>query len=237
MTRLKWLTVFTLLVLGASELSAEDQQTGRHFNVNPNNMMGGMMNPMRNMFGGYDRDRGGYNNYNNTPYYGPQAYPGYPQGQPYPGGYAQPPASYNTPAAQYPANPGYQQPVQQPSPTPSYREQASPRYQPAPATGSTKQYGSAPQEQFRFRPIEQQAAAQNSAQTLNTPYQQAPTSAAQTPSAYYNSPTSPQGIQQPPAYQSSSEGASASYTPYNEATEQLEPTMKFRPLDQPGYSQ
>ncbi|MES9861624.1 MAG: hypothetical protein ABW157_21815 [Candidatus Thiodiazotropha sp. LLP2] len=235
MARLKWLTVYTLLVLGSSELSGDDQQNSRQFNVNPNNMMGGMMNPMRNMFGGSGRNQGGYNDYYNTPYYAPQAYPGYPQGYPYPSGnYGQPPMGYGAPTAQYPVNPGYQQPTQQASPTPSYTEQPAQNYQSAPTSRSTTQYRSAPQEQFQFRPMDQQPAEQNSTGSLNMPYQQSPTPTPQASSGYSSNPPSPQGYQQPPVYRNNSQDPSANYTPYNDA---VEPTMKFRPLDQPGYSQ
>ncbi|MEJ2619481.1 MAG: hypothetical protein P8163_04320 [Candidatus Thiodiazotropha sp.] len=218
MRRLKWLSLCPLLILGSMDLYAEGDT--RQFNVNPGNMMDGMMNPMRNMFGGYDRNQGRYNDGYDNPYYGRQSYPHYPQGyNAYPGStYPQAPAGYGAPTTQYPANSGYQQPLQPAVPqSPSYLQQAAPEYQQPQTMPQPTPYSNAPREQFHFRPLDQQPTTQE--------YQQPPVTSAypqtQGGAGYYNSPTpstGPQGYQQPPQVT-------------------VDPSMKFRPLDQPGYSQ
>ena len=221
MRRLKWLSLCTLIILGSTDLFAEGDT--RQFNVNPGNMMGGMMNPMRNMFGGYDRNQGRYYDNYDSPYYAPQAYPYYPQGYgAYPGtGYPQAPTGYGVPSAQYPANPGYQQPMEPAVQTPAYPEQAAPVYQqPQPVMQPATPYANAPQEQFHFRPMDQPSTMQNSAQPASPTYAQPQIAEPQGGSAYYASPapSAAQGYQQQPQVP-------------------VDPTMKFRPLDQPGYSQ
>ncbi|MEW8625270.1 MAG: hypothetical protein AB2551_05925 [Candidatus Thiodiazotropha sp.] len=224
MRRLKWLSLCTLIILGSTDLSAEGDT--RQFNVNPGNMMGGMMNPMRNMFGGYDRNQGRYYDNYDSPYYAPQAYPYYPQGYgAYPGtGYPQAPAGYGAPSAQYPANP-YQQPMEPAAQTPAYPEQAAPVYQqPQPVMQPATPYANAPQEQFHFRPMDQQSTVQDSTPPATSLYPQPQTTEPRGGQGYYSSPAPsaasayPQGYQQQPQVP-------------------VDPSMKFRPLDQPGYSQ
>jgi hypothetical protein len=106
----------------------------------------------------------------------------------------------------------------QPTPqSPTYSQQAAPQYQPPQLVTQPAPYANAPQEQFRFRPLDQQPTTQE--------YQQPPVTSSypqtQAGAGYYNSPTpsaNPQGYQQQPQVT-------------------VDPSMKFRPLDQPGYSQ
>jgi hypothetical protein len=221
MRRLKWLLVCTLLLFSCSPLFGEEQ-SGRHFNFNPGNMMDGMVNPMRNMFSGYGRDQGPYSDY--YPYGAPQGYPYYPQNYRYPSGYyPQPPVGYGTPATQYPTYPVYQQPVQPAPQAPNYTEQqAKPNYQPTPAAKPTSPYPSPPREQFIFRPMEQQPSLPDSGQQTGTPYQQTPNLPTRPDYRYNPTPVEDSGYQQ--AYPQSTQVP-------------VDQRMKFRPLDQPGYSQ
>lgn len=238
MSRIKWLTVCALLILRSTQLFGEGQQDTRHFNFNPNNLMGGMVNPMQNIFNGSNRNQGGYNNYYNDPYYPAQPYPYYPQS------YGQPPTSYGAPSTPYSVNPGYQQ--QPAAQNPGHSEQAAPVYQQAPAPRATTTYNSSPQGQYKFRPMDRPPASDNSAQNLSMPHLQPPSYEPQATTGYYPAPNPsaasnyPQGYQQspqPPAYPSNTQGGISNNAPYSGAYIQADPSMKFRPLDQPGYSQ
>jgi hypothetical protein len=251
MMRITGLAFCVITILCSSELFGEDHQDGRHFNFNPGNMMGGMMNPMRNMWGGSNRDWGPYNDYYNYPNYAPQGYPYYPQEYAYPRGtYGQPPAGYGygtAPSANpYPAAPGYYGSSPQATlPNPGYAEpSATQHYTPSvEPSAPSPSYSSSPQEQFHFRPMDQQPTMSDPRQYSNTPYQQAPSAQPQTSSEHSNvpAPTGPINDQQEyrqslqdPTYQTSPTDSTAGYTPYSD-TDPSAPTMKFRPLDKPGY--
>ena len=255
MTRLAWLTICTLPILSCTQLIADENQDGRHFNINPGNMMNGMMNPMRNMFGGSNRDRGLYNDYyyNDYQYYGPQAYPIHPPEYGYPGSaYGQPPAGYGAVprGTYYPSNPGYQPQPQATPPSQTYSEPTNPnRYRPpVEAPTAAPAYPSSPQEQFQFRPLDNQASVPEQGQYAPTPYREPTSSLPAGPQALPGNrqpepmaPLSypPQYNQQPatPSYPAGAPNASAGYMPQNETAAPAEPAMKFRPLDKPGYSQ
>jgi hypothetical protein len=242
MKHFTWLSICPLLLCSLPLLGEE--QGGRHFNFNPGNMANGMMNPVRNMFGGYDRNQGYYYDY---PYYGPQSYPYYPQEQRYPRDYyAYPPA----PAAQYPNNATYQSATQSvPHQIPSHYEPATPDFQQGPvATPSAPYPSSSPREQFRYRPTDQMGSAQYPEYAPNMTYQHPsaydqgaapnydttpqPSNSSGYPSHNYRplqqSPSSQTGsYQNPPIYNSG----------YGDTGVSVQPAMKFRPLDQPGQAQ
>jgi hypothetical protein len=237
-------------MLCSTELLGKDHQDGRHFNFNPGNMLGGMMNPMRNMWSGSNRDWGQYNDYDNYPYYAPQGYPYYPPEYAYPRGvYGQPPAGYGYGTAPlpspYPTDPGYQSPPQATLPNPGYTEPSATQHYPSSVEPSEPlpSYSSSPQEQFHFRPMDQQPTMQDPSQYSNTPYQQAPSTQPHLSFGHANvpAPTGSMNDQQEyrqspqdPAYQTSPTDSTAGYEPYSD-TVPVAPTMKFRPLDQSGY--
>ncbi|MEJ2611362.1 MAG: hypothetical protein P8179_15085 [Candidatus Thiodiazotropha sp.] len=218
MARLAWLTVCTISIFSSTPLIA-DNQLDRHFNINPGNMI----NPMQNMFGGSNRDRADYNNYyyyNDAPYYHPQEYPAYPPTYGYPSTtYDQPTAGYDpfrSPAYYPPAPENQQQTV-----TPNPRHTESTTHQNRSATPSKRSrmaptYPSIHQEQFRFRPLENQPQIQ----TDNYPYTPEPTGNTQQTAN--------------PSYIGTPSNGAAMYAPQLPATQP--PAMNFRPLDKPGYS-
>jgi hypothetical protein len=206
MTRIIWLAICVLSFLALPiMLSADEYQDGRHFSVNPGDMMGGMMNPMRDMFGGYDRDRGYYNAYPPT-YYPPRAYPQYPSKYAYPGmAHGQPYSGYAPASPYYQAPPGYQPNIDAPN-YPSEPSVHQTPYPPSEQAATEPPYRSSPSAErpFHFRPME--------------PLQ------AETPPAYPEAKTE---VQSKKTYPSQSAKTS----------NPVESRLKFRPLDQPGYSQ
>ncbi|MET0089397.1 MAG: hypothetical protein ABW068_05130 [Candidatus Thiodiazotropha sp.] len=252
MTRWTWLALSVLSVLNIPASLADDGQDSRQFNFNPGNMMGGMMNPMRGMFNGTDRDRGYYDNYYANPsYYGP---PGYPGEYGYPGGaYAQPYPGY---ANGYPGYYAAPQPV--PQELPSVRQQ--PDREPAPTYYEPQEapptYWQQPsKDAYSFRPMDSQPDAGGGYPETSAPYPQPGTYTA--PQSGYTSGYEPMpqdpyqaGYESAPAYPAPSGPVGGYNDPYNTAPvspyqgqsyngygESTEPGLKFRPLDQPGYSQ
>ena len=198
-----------------------DRET-REFNFNPGNMMNRMPNPMQNFFGSSNR-----------------RYDGYPEGR-----YAPPPAyppAYGYPTHQPPAGYGYGYPYPQtapvqaaptpaaPTPTPTQKPQAV-RSEPKPSAPEYRLPGN--MQGYRFRPMDNQADTKK--EDIKT--------AAPVPQQEALAPIEPSSIgrMQEPL---------APFT-YPEATETKPPpakllpetvthegrTMKFRPLDQPGYT-
>jgi hypothetical protein len=245
----------------AAPVTAQEPYSGygsdgnnRQFNFNPGNMMNGMGNPMRNMFGSSGR---GYDDYGYPGAgYPPPAYPptyGYPAYQaPYPG-YAQP--------NQVAPDPAQATHYSYPSALPVPAEPAAPPasqasvYNRPPAAAQQYRPGfnqPDPASQYRFRPLEADAAvkeslpAQPAAEaTMAPPSQQlAPTPAV--PSPAQASPLAP--LSYPPAqyagqplapisYPESTPQAPASPPPVTQAPAvQSDPDLRFRPLDKPGYS-
>ena len=221
MRRLKWFSLCTLIILGSTDLHAEGDT--RQFNVNPGNMMGGMMNPMRNMFGGYDRNQGGYYDNYDAPYYAPQ------------------PIHTTTPRdmAPIPAQATLRLRLVMQHLQPSIRQSRLPAAQSTgstdsrlPAAGrsslSTATTDDAAGDPLRqcspgavqFRPMDQPSTMQDSAQPATPTYAQPQIAEPQGGTAYYGNPapSAAQGYQQQPQVP-------------------VEPSMKFRPLDQPGYAQ
>lgn len=251
-----------LIILMASSLClavpalAQDSYSGydsdgntRQFNFNPGNMMNGVGNPMRNMFGSSRR------NYDDYGYpgagYPPPAYPpayGYPAYQaPYPG-YAQPnqiaPAQatpYNYPSAvPLPA-----EPAAQPAPqAPAYDRQPAAAQQYRPGFSQPD-----PASQYRFRPLDATAEENRPLQSspvapMTPPQPMAPATAA--PNRAQAEPLAP--LSYPPAqpadqplapitYPEAPPPAPASPPPMTQAPAvQSDPNLRFRPLDKPGYS-
>jgi hypothetical protein len=197
-----WL-LFSGACLISTHLQADDSAyTNRQFNINPGNVMDGMFNPMRNLFGGSNRYPDDYYQYRSIP--PPPYHPGY--------GYSG--AGYGYP----PANPGYR-PLPQGSIYPSYSQtpqapaprisEESPQIPPTSGNNTTVPAEPTHYENFRFRPLD------NSEISVDTASQTAPETTVEqgflTPQQGYEpSLTMPQGA---------------------EANQ-----MKFRPLDQPGYT-
>ncbi len=220
----------------------ESDNTSRQFNFNPGNMMNGMSNPMRNMFGSSGRR---YDDYPNDRYTPPAYAPGY--GYPAYPGYQPPAANYGYTPQQpaYPLPYGYaplygSPPQAEPAPAPE------PAYQPtpAPAMEYSPRRGGPNQESYRFRPLE--AGEYPPPGTAMMPDQgigsDRPAPAYETaeppPSSY------PQYTPQGPAYpqyapQAYPEPADMPTTPASPPQQSWTPqdeNVKFRPLDKPGYS-
>lgn len=217
-----------LLISGAlltlTHLQADDgDYSNRQFSVNPGNMADGMFNPMRNFFGGSNRYYGDYYNYRYAPpaayqrgygypgtaYYGyPPVYPGY-QPLPQTGGYPS-----NAPAQQSPAAALSAQPPQAP---------ASSSFTP-PASSQTTY-----SEQFHFRPLDSSEQPTQGAEPPPPSTQQSFTPLNYPATQQFSDHTA--GTQdmhtRDQNYRSNMEKA-----PGSEAGQ-----MKFRPLDQPGYSE
>lgn len=195
----------------------------RQFNINPGNMMDGMVNPMRNFFGGSDRYSNDYYNYRYAPppayappgygypgtaYPYPPGYPGYPGYQPpsHVGGYASPPSAQQPPAASVNTQP--------PPPVSTFRP--APSEQPAYT------------EQYRFRPLD--STDQPTGGPIAGPtYQESipPTGYSATRQAV------PPGAV-PPGSHTMEPGYGPNFVPGSGTQEQR---MIFRPLDKPGYSE
>ncbi|WP_316366244.1 hypothetical protein [Candidatus Thiodiazotropha sp. CDECU1] len=226
-----WLILSSILLI-STHLQADDSGYGnRQFTFNPGNGMGDMFNPMRNFFGGSNRYS---DDYYNHPYAPPTAYPP---------GYGYPGAAYGYPPVNpaYPPQPqvgGYPSfpPVQQPqAPTTDKKGSQTPPPAYSHPTSNQPVYG----EQYRFRPLESSEPA-----AIERPRDSA------TERAEYASPPVQQQAPAPISYPSSQPQAEQASIPRSShAMEQsyspaIEPTagtqqgqMKFRPLDQPGYSE
>ncbi|MCU7881703.1 MAG: hypothetical protein KZQ66_16100 [Candidatus Thiodiazotropha sp. (ex Lucinoma aequizonata)] len=249
----------TLLIsthLQAGEPQYKFSNTGRQYNVNPSNMMNGTPNPMRNMFGGSNRYRDGYDNYR----YVPPPPPGYPPvygcpGNPYP----QPPVPYSYPA-QIPNNgysilpQGSHQPqmpaaaLVQPQPTTTGYINNRPNRPQSPVATTT--YQPAYQESYRFRPLETMqptkedspvivTLVKEAVQPLITEDPQQPALVTQLPLASLSYPSyKAQETEQPPL-RPQKQPAQTTHAPQTEALsiDQDDQMMRFRPLDKPGYSQ
>jgi hypothetical protein len=269
MTRLAWLVVSVLSLLNLPTSLADDHQDSRQFNFNPGNVADGMMNPMRGMFGGFDRNRGYYDDYYENPYYygNPSYYgsPGYPGEYGYPGyGYAQPNPGYGT----YPAYPDYYAapvaPQSQPMPQEQPTARQAPNREPAPTyyepQGAPPSYWQQPStDAYTFRPMEAQPDLSGGYTQSPAPYAQPgtypsgpetyPSPQSGYPNGYEAMPQDGYGsYEQSPAYPTGPVGAYSD--PYgaspartypgqeiNGYNGSLESGLKFRPLDQPGYSQ
>ncbi|MCU7893176.1 MAG: hypothetical protein KZQ78_16950 [Candidatus Thiodiazotropha sp. (ex Ustalcina ferruginea)] len=228
----------TLLItahLQAGEPQYESSNSGRRFNVNPGNMMNGMPNPMRNMFGGSNRYRGNYDNYR----YAPPPPPGYPPVYGYPGNpYPQPPINYSYPgqmpnsghSALPQGGPQPQTPAAapvQPQPTTTgYVNNRPNRPQPHVATTT---YQPAYQESYRFRPLDTMQPTEENPPVTVTPVKEVITEDPQQPA---------QETEQPPL-SPQKQPTQTTYAPQTEALpiDQDDQMMRFRPLDKPGYSQ
>lgn len=194
-----------------------DRET-REFNFNPGNAMNRMPNPMQSFFGSSNRR---YNGYPEGRYAPPPAYPpayGYPTHQPPAGyGYGYPyPQTAPAPAAPTPA------PVPKPQTVRSEPKPAAPEYR---LPGNMQGY--------RFRPLDDQAEPAKADIGEPAP---APQPEAIAPIEYPPINSAPEPIA-PITYPETTET--------NKPTAKLAPetvihegrTMKFRPLDQPGYTQ
>jgi hypothetical protein len=218
-----WLLISGVLLISAHLLADDRDYSNRQFNVNPGNMVDGMFNPMRGFFGGSNRYSDDYYNRRYAP---PPAYqPGYGYGYGYPG------APYGYP----PVNPGYQ-PLPQ---TGGYPTNIPPQHPPAATAGAqphqtpaSSSYTPAPSaqpgysEHFRFRPLD--TAEQPVGGTETSP------PSARQPAA----PPSYPATQQPSGRDIGTQTLKQGYgtdgqIPSGSQTGQL----KFRPLDQPGYSE
>ncbi|MCU7945335.1 MAG: hypothetical protein KZQ72_01600 [Candidatus Thiodiazotropha sp. (ex Cardiolucina cf. quadrata)] len=249
----------TLLItadLQAGEPQYESSNSGRQFNVNPNNMMNGMPNPMRNMFGGSNRYRDGYDNYR----YAPPPPPGYPPVYGYPGNpYPQPPVPYSYPgqipnsghSALPQGSPQPQMPAAapvQPQPTTTgYVNNRPNRPQPPVATTT---YQPTYQESYRFRPLDTMQPTDENSPVTMTPVKEAVqpviTEDPQQPAPVTQRPLAPlsypsykaQETEQPPL-SPQKQPTQTTYAPQTEALpiDQDDQMMRFRPLDKPGYSQ
>ena len=221
---------------------SDSDGNSRHFNFNPGNMMNGMTNPMRSMFGS---SRRGYDDYPGAGY--PPPYPptyGYPAYQPAHPGYAQP---YQAPPAPTQASP-YNYPSAVPAPAepvaPAQAPAQAPAYQPPTAAGQPYQPAfsePAAASRYQFRPLEGTETGANPA--FRSP-SQAPVPAAAgatqpTPPGLGSQPAGAPGNQPlaPLNYPDPSAGAYASPAPVTQApAPQPDPSHRFRPLDKPGYS-
>ncbi|MCU7930426.1 MAG: hypothetical protein KZQ90_06470 [Candidatus Thiodiazotropha sp. (ex Codakia rugifera)] len=255
-----WPTVCcTLLItthLQAGEPQYESSNSGRQFNVNPGHMMNGMPNPMRNMFGGSNRYRDGYDNYR----YAPPPPPGYPPVYGYPGNpYPQPPLNYGYPGqipnSGHPALPqGDPQPQTpavapvQPQPTTTEHVNNRPNRQQSPVATTT--YQPVHQESYRFRPLDTMQPTEKespvtavpvkaAAQPVITKDPQQQTPVIQQPLAPFSYPADKvQETEQLPL-SPQKQATQTTYAPQTETSPigQEDKTMRFRPLDKPGYSQ
>jgi hypothetical protein len=189
----------------------------REFHFNPGNVMNRMPNPMQNFFGSSNRRYNGYEDrYVPPPAYPPAyAYPGY-----------QPQAGY-----------GYGYPYPQAAP------QVSPPPAPAPETGRARveqppaaaQYR-APEnvEGYRFRPM-QEVTTPPAREEMPVGSQTYPPQQNQAPTEY----PSYQPLQEPLAPITTPEPQVAPAPVAKSAPETIThegKSLKFRPLDQPGYS-
>ncbi len=271
MTRLAWLVVSVLSLLNLPTSLADDHQDSRQFNFNPGNVADGMMNPMRGMFGGSDRNRGYYDDYYGNPYYygNPSYYgsPGYPGEYGYPGyGYAQPNPGYGA----YPAYPDYYAapvaPRSQPMPQEQPSARQAPNQEPAPTyyepQGAPPSYWQQPStDAYTFRPMQAQPDLSGGYPQPQAPYTQPetypsgpdtyPSPQSGYPNGYEAMPQDGYGsYEQSPAYPTPTGPVGAYSDPYsappartypgqeiNGYNGSLESGLKFRPLDQPGYSQ
>ncbi|MCU7934385.1 MAG: hypothetical protein KZQ99_05820 [Candidatus Thiodiazotropha sp. (ex Dulcina madagascariensis)] len=254
MTRTVW-PIFCGSILIIAHLHAAEptyaspNYESRRFGVNPGNMMGGMMNPMHNLFGN-SANRGGYNDYR----YAYPAPPGYPPGYAYPGvPYGQPPVyDYGgaAPAPAYSSTPYQYRPQTPPAaPAPS---------NPAPAGSDnnrsntpeplsvTPGYHSSLQKRYRFRPLDNTQPTPAASPMTETPPRpmadetSMPSPVTQAPPLPASNPTDAEYSQrtQPPMGYPSQPPATR-YAPQTgtDAGMPQEQTMKFRPWDKPGYSQ
>ncbi len=264
MTRWTWLALSILSVLNIPATLADNSQDSRQFNINPGNVMDGMMNPMRGMFGGSDRDRGYYNDYYANPsYYGP---PGYPGDYGYPGGaYPQPYSGYGSGYPGYYYAPPQPQSVPQPPPAARQQPDRSPSptyYEPQAAPPSYWQQPS--QDAYSFRPMDTQPNMGSGYAEPSTPYDQPGSYSYPTAPETYPAPqpgyvdgyepmpqdTYGAGYESAPTYPAPPGPVGGYNEPYGSAPVDpyqgqgfngydgsQESGLKFRPLDQPGYSQ
>ncbi|MES9992138.1 MAG: hypothetical protein ABW098_09305 [Candidatus Thiodiazotropha sp.] len=211
-----WLIVGGTLLI-SYQLKAEDSgYDNRQFTINPGNMMGGMFNPMNNFFGGSDPYPNDYYSY---PYAPP---PGYPPAYGYPG------AGYGYP----PLYPGYQ-PLPQsgaypaPGPTTEQPQSSTANVQPAPPATYNQPPSVQPgfTKKYRFRPLEANEPAANNNNSSSPITKQINSSV----------PAQPMGQAVAPQYQEAPQGGYGQGRINQPATQETQ--MKFRPLDQPGYSE
>ncbi|PVV08337.1 MAG: hypothetical protein B6D72_16615 [gamma proteobacterium symbiont of Ctena orbiculata] len=213
-----WLIVSGTLLI-ANQLHAGDPgYDNRQLSINPGNMMDGMFNPMNSFFGGSDRYPNDYYNYRYAP---PPAYPPV---------YGHPGTDYGYP----PVHPGYQSLPQ----TGGYPSPPAPAQQPQPSTVNVEPtpppaYNRAPSvppgyaEKYRFRPLEATEPAVENKGGSPYPQESAPQS------GYSAAP--PMGQTAAPQSRHAMEGG---YGPSMGSQPQTqESQMKFRPLDQPGYTE
>jgi hypothetical protein len=201
----------------AAEPAYDTNRDTREFHLNPSDMMNGMSNPMRNMFGGSRRR---YNAYPENRYGPPPVYP----------------PAYGYPAYQPPQNTGYGRPAPTYGHQPAYPTQAEPT--PAPAPESTADYDRQPPgvagrlappipahgERYYFRPLDS-----------NPP-----------PGANRSPPAPPASQRFSPAYTEQGPAEPTTYPGQAQQTAQPDTeqttvihegrAMKFRPLDKPGYT-
>jgi hypothetical protein len=136
-----WLIISGAYLISIHLQADESDYGTRQFTINPGNVMDGMFNPMRNMFGGSNRYSDDYYNYRYAP--PPPYLPGYG----YPG---------QNPAYQFSPQQGGMYPLYEPrqqAPAPSV---SAPPPQAPPASDYIPTAPAEPTyyEQFRFRPLE-----------------------------------------------------------------------------------
>ncbi|MCU7853194.1 MAG: hypothetical protein KZQ80_13385 [Candidatus Thiodiazotropha sp. (ex Monitilora ramsayi)] len=220
--------------------SYENDTENREFHFNPNNVMNRMPNPMQGIFGSSNRR---YNSYPSGRYAPPPAYPpgyGYPAYQPPTGyGYGTAPGGYAntlTPPAVSRPKP---QPVIAPENKAPYQAQSLPKpeYQ-APGT----------MQGYRFRPMDNQADPSKNNTVDTAAPTQPPAPLSTIPSMVTAPPQEPLApMTYPPALAAPEPLAPLTYPdtqkdtapPIKKAPETVTHegrTMKFRPLDQPGYT-
>jgi hypothetical protein len=231
----------------------DTDDTSRQFTFSPGEMMNRMGNPAHTIFGSpyqryYDYPTGSYAPPAYPPAYGYPTYPNYQR--PY-AGYGYLPQTPPDPGNSRTSAPPSDQPAQI-GPTPQARLQP-PAYENAPPARQGYQPMFTDQEQatrYRFRPL-QKAAPLPAEKVLQAPGPEPSESAesvmAQPPAPAYQKPaplaplTYPQGRvyaepMAPLTYPEASTQAQVPSVERKNGSTQADPTLKFRPLDKPGYS-